>query len=139
MGGIAIASRAGAAYFASVFALGFLLGVIRVGLLEPRLGETLAVLIELPLILAAAWWICIALVRYFAVPERIRTRLAMGAVAFALLMLAEFSLAWTLSGRSPLMHLAGYRDGAALLGLGGQVTFALFPLLAARRRRSARS
>ena len=42
-----------ALYFAIVFGVGFLLGPIRVFLLEPRLGATLAVLLEAPLLLIA--------------------------------------------------------------------------------------
>jgi hypothetical protein len=120
---------AGAAYFGAVFALGFLLGVLRVGLLAPRLGELLAVLVELPLILAAAWWVCGRLVVAFRVPASVRDRLVMGGIAFTLLMAAEFGLARVLSGASPSMHLAAMLTPAGLVGLAGQMVFALFPLL----------
>lgn len=51
------ALKAGAIYFVAVFTLGFCLGVLRTLVLVPRLGETLAVLAELPVILAASWLI----------------------------------------------------------------------------------
>ena len=42
---------AGLAYFASVFAIGFVLGLIRIPFLVPLFGDITAVLIELPIIL----------------------------------------------------------------------------------------
>ena len=53
---IARSLLAGAAYFAVVFATGFALGVVRVLVTAPRLGETGAVLLEVPIILAASWF-----------------------------------------------------------------------------------
>ncbi len=49
---------AGVLYFGLVFALGFILGTLRVLVLEPRLGSTGAVLLELPVMLAASWLLC---------------------------------------------------------------------------------
>jgi hypothetical protein len=45
------AMKAGLVYFASVFAIGFVLGMIRVPILAPLFGDFIAVLIELPIIL----------------------------------------------------------------------------------------
>jgi hypothetical protein len=52
------ATTAGALYAIIVFLIGFILGTIRVLLLAPRLGETTAVLVEAPMILAASWFVC---------------------------------------------------------------------------------
>ncbi|TIX75996.1 MAG: hypothetical protein E5V21_21505, partial [Mesorhizobium sp.] len=52
------AIRLGAVYFASVFAVGFALGTIRMLVLVPQLDELGAVAVELPVILTAAWIIC---------------------------------------------------------------------------------
>lgn len=46
---------AGLAYFAVIFAAGVALGTVPVVLLIPRIGETAAVVIELPVILTVAW------------------------------------------------------------------------------------
>ncbi|MBX9729466.1 MAG: hypothetical protein K2X31_11205, partial [Sphingopyxis sp.] len=46
----------GVFYGLFAFMLGFVLGTARVLLLAPTVGPTLAVLIELPLMLAACWW-----------------------------------------------------------------------------------
>ncbi|MBD3765451.1 MAG: hypothetical protein IE927_12185, partial [Rhodobacterales bacterium] len=43
------------AYAGSAFALGCVLGVLRLTLVAPRLGEVAAVALELPVMLAASW------------------------------------------------------------------------------------
>ena len=62
-------SIAGAAYFLSVFAAGFLLA-IRQFVLVPRIGEVAGVLLEAPLMLAAIWWAARWTIGRFAVPDR---------------------------------------------------------------------
>ena len=52
------ATGAGALYAIIVFVIGFILGTIRVLLVAPRLGETIAVIIEAPVILTASWFVC---------------------------------------------------------------------------------
>ena len=84
--------KAGSAYFAMVFATAFLLGTLRVTLLVPRLGELGGLAIELPLLLIYSWIACGLIVRRLAVSGALSDRLAMGAIAFALLMAAEFAV-----------------------------------------------
>lgn len=127
------AFAAGAVYFMAVFAVGFCLGVVRTLVLLPLVGEVLAIAMELPIILALAWLICVRILR--------RARLSfteagvMGATAFALLMLGEAAISILLGGRSLAGHLALYAEAAHLLGLAGQVAFALFPIIETRRMR----
>ncbi len=123
------------AYFAIVFGLGFLLGTFRVLFVIPRIGETAAVLLELPVMLAASWFAAGWCVRRFAVPPRVAPRLAMGLLAFALVMVAELGLAVILFGRSPAQHFAGYRHFAGAAGLVAQIGYALFPALRRARPR----
>ena len=52
------ATEAGALYAIIVFLIGFILGTIRVLLVAPRLGETTAVILEAPMMLAASWFVC---------------------------------------------------------------------------------
>src|SRR5215469_7339785 len=52
------ATKAGALYSIIAFLIGFILGTIRVLLVAPRLGETTAVIVEAPIILAASWLVC---------------------------------------------------------------------------------
>lgn len=123
---------AGIAYFAVVFALAFAVGVVRVLVVAPRLGETGAVLLELPIILAASWLACGHLLERFAVGPGLVERLVMGLTAFIVLQGAEFLLAITALARSPDDYLATVATTAGLLGLTGQIGFALIPLV--RRR-----
>ncbi len=126
---------AGCTYFAVVFSAGFVLGVVRVLWLQGRLGETVAVLVELPVILTVAWLACTRIADRSRVIPRIGPRLVMGAVALGLLLAAELVLSVSLAGRTPLEHFALYREPAAQLGLAGQLLFGLMPSLAGRRRR----
>jgi hypothetical protein len=119
---------AGVAYFAAVFAAGVVLGILRNTVVAPATGRLAAVAIELPLILSVSAAACAVLVRRLAVPAAPAPRLVMGAVAFALLMAAELALSVFLVGRSPAAHLALYGRADQLLGLAGQIVFALMPL-----------
>ena len=123
------ALKAGLLYFLGVFALGFALGGIRLILLVPALGELLAVLIELPVILGLSWLLCARAIHKAQLAAQPRARLLMGAVAFVLLMLAEFLLARFMFAESTAEYLAGFATANRLLGLAGQILFALFPLL----------
>lgn len=67
-------SKAAVAYALAVFAIGFVLGTIRLLLLVPRLGATIAVSVEMPLILALSWYVCGAWMRFFVVGAEIRAR-----------------------------------------------------------------
>jgi hypothetical protein len=126
---------AGAAYFAMVFALGFLLGTARTLLVPdaPGGGRLLGVLIELPVMLAASWFLCRHAVRRFGVAPLLGPRALMGGFAFVLLMLAELLVGVLLAGRTPADHVALYRDASYALGLAAQVVFALMPVAQLRR------
>lgn len=121
--------RAGFFYFTVVFILGFILGTIRVLVLIPRLGELTSTLIELPIILGAAWIACRQLTTRLDVPHERRTRLGMGAVAFVLLMAAELALSVWLFGDTVAGHFEKYRSLSSVVGLIGQIAYSLFPLL----------
>lgn len=126
---------AGFVYFVVVFSCGFVLGIIRTALVAPRTGDTLAVLIELPLILTIAWYACLVIVRSMAIPPGLQARLPMAVTAFAFLMAAEAGLAIVLFGRPLTTALQVADSAAAALGFAGQVVFALFPLVTEPTRR----
>ncbi len=121
----------GAAYVVAVFAAGFVLGVLRTLVLVPLLGELAAVLMELPVILSIAWLVCTRILRRW--PLLPPGALGMGGIAFLLLMGAEAGLSTLLAGRSLAEHLALYAQLPHLMGLVGQLAFALFPWIQARR------
>lgn len=125
----------GLAYFLVVFAAGFVLGVLRTLVVIPAVGELLGVVIELPVILTVSWIACGWAVLRFDVPGTTATRMAMGALAFALLMVGEVLVSITLADRSLAEHWALYRSLPARIGLLGQLVYAVFPLVRHRRRR----
>jgi hypothetical protein len=123
------AANAGLAYFAVVFAAGSVIGVLRVPFVTPRLGETGAVLFELPVMLALSWWVCRRLTTSLGVSSARSARVAMGGVALVLLLIAEFGIAIFAFGRAATDHLQHYRELPMLLGLAGQIAFAAFPMI----------
>lgn len=129
------ATRAGSVYFALVFALGALLGTLRVLVLVPRFGELAAVAFELPIMLAASWAVCGWTVRHLRGVAQVGARIVMGGIAFLLLLAAEFALGSAGFGRTFADQLASYRAPAAQLGLMAQIAFALFPLIRMLRER----
>lgn len=123
------AALAGLVYFGIVFAVGFALGALRFFVLIPRLGETIGVLLELPIILTLAWMVSRWLIARFDIPEIFHLRLVMGGCAFALLMLAEIGGSAIGFGQTLSEHMEQYRKLPALLGLAGQTAFAAFPVV----------
>lgn len=127
---------AGAVYFALVFTLGFLLGAVRTLFVQdaPSTGRLLGVVIELPIMLIASWFLCRQVVARFRVAPAVPARAVMGGVAFALLMLAELLVGALLFGRTPAQHIALYREGSYALGLAAQIGFAVMPVMQLRRK-----
>ena len=130
------ALSAAIAYFFVLFALGFVLGTIRVMLIEPRLGELAAVLVEVPVMLAAGFFACRWAVQHWQVPPVAAIRWAMVLSFLVLLLLVETALGWMLFGRLPSEQFAMLMTTAGLLGLSAQIGAALFPLLIDRGKRS---
>ena len=115
-------------YVATVFAAAFALGVLRVLVVAPRLGGLAAVALEVPVVLGLSWAVAGAVLRRWPLP-RPGQRLAMGGLAFAVLMLAEMVLGITLFGRTMAGILAAMTTLPGLIGLAGQIGFALVPAL----------
>ena len=126
--------RAAVTYWGTVFAFAFAAGIVRTLWLAPAIGALAATLIEVPLVLGVSWWAA----RRVTMRNRIARRgeaLALGLAAFALLMLAEVTLAGALSGESPGAWLRSLAAPAGAAGLAGQVLFALMPWWVAGRSR----
>lgn len=120
-------------YFGIVFAAGFLLGVVRVLWLVPRVGERTAELMEIPLMLAVILLAARRVARRQRLPAGPAARLPVGALALALMVGAEIAL---VVGRGfTLAEYVALRDpvsGAAYLASLG--LFALMPWLLAPAR-----
>ncbi|MES2632984.1 MAG: hypothetical protein V4669_08430 [Pseudomonadota bacterium] len=125
----------GTIYVLAVFAGGFVLGVLRTLVLIPLLGEVAAVMVELPVILTIAWLVCRRILQRW--PLSPLAAVGMGAVAFALLMVAEAGLSTVMAGRSLAEHLSLYSQLPHQIGLAGQLAFALFPWVQARGSKEA--
>jgi hypothetical protein len=119
-------------YFALTFAVGFCLGVLRTLLVAPRVGEVNAVLIEAPFILSASFLTARWVLGRLHPPACAWRRLAIGLLAFAMLMFAELLMSWIL-GNSTRDFVDSLLKPAGLIGLAGQVIFALIPLFITRR------
>jgi hypothetical protein len=122
------ATKAGALYANIVFLIGLILGTIRVLLLAPRLGETTAVIAEVPMMLAASWFVCRWCVDRLHLRRTVPARSLMGLVTFLLLMSAEVGLG-AVFGRSFVDQLATYGSLSGAIGLAAQVIFAMFPVI----------
>ena len=127
------AIAAGSVYFLIVFAAGFVLGSVRTFLVAPEIGETAAVMLEIPLMLTIAWFACGWAVKKAKVPRRVADRILMGAIALMLLLIAEALLSVTLAGLTLGEHLAGYAQAGPLIGLAAQTLYACFPIIQGRR------
>jgi hypothetical protein len=125
---------AAAAYWAVVFTAAFAFGVVRTGWLAPRIGDLAAVACEVPLVLALSWWAARRITACWGIAQ-VGLALAMGLIAFTILLLAELALARLLAGQSPGQWAASLTTPAGALGLSGQVLFALMPWWVAGRTR----
>jgi hypothetical protein len=121
--------KAGAIYFALVFGAGFVLGTIRVLWLVPALGTRTAELLEMPvmltvIILSARW-----VVRHFSMPYTASSRLGMGGIALALLLLLDFTVVLWIRGRSISQYVESFDPVAGTAYLVMLGVFAVMPLL----------
>jgi hypothetical protein len=95
----------GAVYFALVFGVGFLLGIVRVLSLVPNIGERWAELAEAPLMLVAIVFSARFVVRRFPAAHR-ASYLASGGIALFLLIVVELSVVLSIRGLSISQYLA---------------------------------
>jgi hypothetical protein len=116
-------------YFAAIFALGFVLGTLRVLVTAPAIGEAWATVLELPVMLAASWSVCAWVIQRFAVSPRPGPRLGMGLLALLLLLTAETALGVVGFGRDIEQQFSEYLKLGPALGLVAQMAFASFPLV----------
>jgi hypothetical protein len=122
-------------YFVLVLGTGFVLGMIRVPFLVPRLGERYAELLEMPFMLVAIVLAARHVVRRFALPASMSVRLKVGFAALAMSVLAELLLATVLQGRSLAKFIASRDPVSGSVYLAMLLLFALMPSILGHMRR----
>ena len=122
------------AYWAVVFAAGFILGTLRVLALAPVFGEVASVALEIPVMLAVSWIASRGICRRLKLPTRLAPRFVMGGVAFALLITTELMLSVYAFGQTVGAWAGSLGTPAGLLGLAGQAGFGFIPAVQAALR-----
>lgn len=120
--------KAGLLYFAAVFAAGVALGTLRALWLAPAMGERLAQLAEMPVMLAVIVAAAVGIVRWLALEPRLAPRLGMGLAALVLVLVAEFALVLPLRGMTPAQYLASLDPLPAALYYAALVVMAALPM-----------
>ena len=123
--------KAGSGYFALVFAVGFVMGVIRISFFVPALGVRWAELLELPVMVFASFVAARFFVRRYG-PFSAARRLAIGMLALALLVSAELALTVAL-GQSIGDYVAGRDPVSGAAYLVSLLIFAALPLIVGQR------
>ena len=121
--------RAGTLYFAIVMGVGFALGVIRVPLVVPRIGERWAELAEMPFMAVTIFYSAGYVLRRFPEINARGSSLIVGFLALGFTISAEVGIAVSIQNQSLVEYIAS-RDkvsGAAYLVL--LMLFALMPRL----------
>jgi hypothetical protein len=126
------ALTAGTVYFLILFALGFVLGTLRVTVVVPCLGAFAATMAEVPVMLAAAYFTCRWMIRHWNVPPTLSIRLTMMAWFLLLLFLFETLLGTMLFGRTLNTQVAALVTPAGMLGLSAQMIAAFLPVFIGR-------
>jgi hypothetical protein len=129
--------KAALAYFAIVFAVGFLCGPIRLLMLEPKFGATGAVLLEAPILLMAMLYAARFVPRKLRLAATTTAHLGMGCGALALVLVADLGLGLMLRGQSPGDIAAHFSTPAGRIYGALLLLFALMPWLVNRRSRPA--
>ena len=121
--------KASLLYFAIVLGTGFCLGVFRVPLLVPRLGERYAELLEMPVMLAVIVFAARYVVRRFALPATVGVRLQVGMAALVLSVSAELVMAALLQSQSIAQYIASRDPVSGSVYLLLLLVFGLMPAL----------
>ena len=120
-------------YFALVFAAGFVLGTIRVLLVEPRIGARYAELLEIPVMLLVIFQSAKFVVSRMPNAKSGIPHFMIGAVALALLLLSEIALVLGLQGMSLGQYLESRDEIAFSVYIASLIVFAIMPWLVRAR------
>jgi hypothetical protein len=123
---------AAATYFACVFGAGFILGMIRVPFLVPRLGVRTAELLEMPIMLIVVVLAAKRIVRGFHLARYFRSRILVGCIALGFVIAAELSFALLLGRQSAGDYIASRDPVSGSVYLALLALFALMPAIVER-------
>jgi len=121
--------RAALVYFALILGTGFLLGIVRVPFLVPRIGERWAELAEMPLMAVVIFLAAGYVLRKFPAIRMHDRSLFVGFLALALVVGAELGLVGALQSQSVGEYLANRDPVSGSVYLAMLVVFALMPRL----------
>ncbi|MGE0597455.1 MAG: hypothetical protein AB7P07_13910 [Hyphomonadaceae bacterium] len=124
---------AAALYFAPVFALAFILGLVRVVFLEPQVGRALATAIEAPFLVTAMYFSARFAVPQAGVSHKALTLLGVGLFALLLQQIAEYILL-RVNGQTIDTYLAYFSTTPGYIYLALLFVFTLLPLAMWRKR-----
>lgn len=116
------------AYFGLVFGAGFLLGIIRVLVMVPHLGEKASELAEIPVMLAVIYLSADSILRRFR-PANLLRCWAVGICALLLLLILELTIVLQLRGLTFAEYIDGRDPLAGFAYALGLLVFAAMPAL----------
>ena len=121
--------RAGLMYFAMVLGTGFVLGMFRVPILVPRIGERWAELAEMPIMAAVIFFAAGYILRRFPDIRHPGQSLLAGFLALALMVGAELGLATMLQDQSLAQFISSRDKVSGSVYLALLLVFAVMPRL----------
>ena len=119
----------GLVYFALVFTAGFILGILRVLIIEPKIGTRYAELFEMPLMLFVIYLSARHVVSKMHFAKARLPYVITGVIALALLLLFEFTLVIGLQNTSIRQYLDSRDEIAFSAYIVSLIFFALMPWL----------
>jgi Na+-translocating ferredoxin:NAD+ oxidoreductase RnfE subunit len=122
----------GLAYGASMFGVGFVLGAVRQLLVLPRTGLTVALAIEVPLIVVTSAFVARWIRRRHPLSREGFGCIVTGLVGLLTLLFAEEILSRILNGRSVFAVWADFPMTSSIINAVGLALFTLMPWIVAR-------
>ena len=120
-------------YFGAVFGAGFLIGIVRVLWLVPKVGARFAELLELPLMVLVSFATARWIVRRMRKPYSKNERVALGILALLFMVGAELAIAVLLLD-TPISDVVTKRDPiSGIAYLFALLLFAWMPVFVCRR------
>lgn len=121
--------QAAICYFALVFGAGFILGMLRVKFIVPKVGARSAELLEMPLMLIIIVIAARYIVVNFAVPVDIASRLSVGCIALILAVITELLFATIIAGQTISQYIARQDPVAGSVFIVALILYAAMPML----------